>query len=527
MKYRVLVLLSMAVSSQGFAASDAQLQAQIRQLQKQTAMLQKQLTSLQTQLQSHHVVGHEEHPVHSAHSHSTAKPAPATRPRKPHFHSTALFVHTPDKHPEAAGFYPTALLAGDQVITYIAGTPVVSSPFLGSRPAFDGSDYIVNISSINRDVRLMQQRRRLYHAYDKIGYPRPDMPIISLSGAVQPAMSLGRSYAGRTRSDFTLGTGELDVAAAVNQSVEAYMAIAYDESPPAIGGPRVSNSAFDLSMGFVNIGNLDKSPFYFTGGQLYAPFGRYSTAMISAPLTLRMARTLTRPFIFGYKSQHDGGPYAAVYGFKSDTILGNTGVGGVNAGYIFAQGDMVGDLGGGYISNIANAAGMQDTGVPPGTVFGGFGSVTNGSEFVRRVPAANIHANVSIDRYNFAAEWVGATESFRTQDLSFNGLPAKPQAIQLEAGATFVAFDRPASVGLGYQWSSEALALQLPKQRIAGVFNISIWKDTIESLEFRHDIDYKASQFANGIAPVGVINAPVIGSGSSADTLLAQIGVFF
>ena len=53
-------------------------------------------------------------------------------------------------------------MADGRVVTFIAGTPVVTSPYLGARPAYDGSDYIVNISSINRDVRLMEQRRRLY-----------------------------------------------------------------------------------------------------------------------------------------------------------------------------------------------------------------------------------------------------------------------------------------------------------------------------------------------------------------------------
>jgi hypothetical protein len=63
-----------------------------------------------------------------------------------HYHSSHVTVHAPESHPESIGFYPTALVAENRVVTYIAGTPVVSSPYLGDRPAFDGSDYIVNIS---------------------------------------------------------------------------------------------------------------------------------------------------------------------------------------------------------------------------------------------------------------------------------------------------------------------------------------------------------------------------------------------
>ena len=125
------------------------------------------------------------------------------------------------------------------------------------------------------------------------------------------------------------------------------------------------------------------------------------------------------------------------------------------------------------------------------------------------------------------AEWVGATSRFRPQDLSFNGAGAKPQAAQLEAGMTFKAFDKPASINLGYQWSKETLALNLPEHRLSGVFNISLWRDTVESLEFRHDVDFNVNQYANGAAPVGFINANTVGTGRSANTLLAQIGVYF
>lgn len=122
---------------------------------------------------------------------------------------------------------------------------------------------------------------------------------------------------------------------------------------------------------------------------------------------------------------------------------------------------------------------------------------------------------------------MGATQAFRAQDLSFNGHGATPQALQTEVAMTFRAFDKPASVAAGYQWSKEALALNLPQQRIIGVFNISIWKDTVESLEYRHDMDYAGNQFANGAAPAGLVNAPTLGTGHAADTVSAQIGVYF
>jgi hypothetical protein len=338
---------------------------------------------------------------------------------------------------------------------------------------------------------------------------------------------LKNPFNGATHGDISLGSSEVDVAAALNHSVEAFFSIAYDDSPPENGGPRVTNSAFNLNLGFVNIGDLDRTPFYFTAGQLFVPFGRYSTSMISNPLALTLARTKTRPFIVGYKSQTEVGPYAAAYTYTSETTSGGSSIGGFNLGYNFGFGPWGGDLGVGYIGTIADSAGMQLTGSFPFTTFGGFGSITNGSEAIGKVPAVDVHANVSFSRYSLTAEWVTVTKAFEPQYLSFNGFGAEPQALQLEAGVTFMVFNRPASLAGSYQWTRDALALNLPEQRISGVFNLSIWKDTIESLEYRHDIDYGTNQFANGAAPPGLMNANTIGTGRSADSIIAQIGVYF
>ncbi len=530
MKHNALILImSICLFPMVAAASNAELQNEIQQLQKQTQELQAQLNRLQTQLVKQSVPPKSIKPIKSRVPSGGKKMSPKA---KKHlalapFHTSSVTVNAPDADPESLEFYPTALVADNHVLTYIAGTPVVTSPYLGSRPAFDGSDYIVNISSINRDIRLMQQRRSLYRAYEKIGYPVPNMPIIALSGKAEPIGILGQPYMGQSKGDWTLGSNELDVAALLNDKIEAYMSLAYDASPPSVGGQRVANSALALNMGFVNIGDLDESPFYLTAGQLFAPFGRYSTSMVSAPLTMRLTRTKTRPVILGYKSQKESGPFAALYGFRSDTTLGNSAAGGVNLGYIFDVFDGTSEIGASFISSLNDSVGMQFSGSTPGTTFGGFAAPVNGSEAVHKIPGVGVHGSTSFDRYNLTAEWVGATSRYRVQDLSFNGVGALPQAVQLEGSVTFMAFKRPSSLSFGYQWSKDTLALNLPEHRLSGVFNISIWKDTVESLEYRHDIDFNKNQFANGASAPGFINANTVGTGGAADTLLAQIGVYF
>jgi hypothetical protein len=341
---------------------------------------------------------------------------------------------------------------------------------------------------------------------------------------------VGQPFMPQRSGDLTLGSSELDAAAILNDKVEGYMSLSFDASPPDVGGQRLSNSSIDLNMGFVNIGDLDKSPLYFTGGQLYVPFGRYSTSMVSAPLTMILTRTKARPFILGYKSQSYSGPFAAFYGFHSDTTLGSAGAGGVNLGYTLDAGYATGELGASFISSVNDAGGMQFNGSPPAPNngrFGGFASPTNGNETVRKTSAAGVHGYVNVDSYSLTVEWVTAGGAFRSEDLSFNGRGARPQAGQIEFGLTFKAFDKPASLAAGYQWTKQALALNLPQQRVSGVFNISIWKDTVESLEYRHDMNYARTQYANGAAPTGLVNTPTLGQGGASDTVLAQIGIYF
>ncbi|MCC5792774.1 MAG: LbtU family siderophore porin [Legionellaceae bacterium] len=525
-KSAVFVALA-AFSTLLHAASDNPIVTnQMTQLQQQTEALQREVQELKRQVQQNTP---PPQPKRTANAPTPAASRPAGTLSSPRadIHDSPIRVHALNRHPETMGFYPTALLADGQVITYIAGTPVISTPYTGDRPAFDGSDYIVNISSINRDIRLMQQRRKLYAAYSKLGYPPPPRPILALSGKVEPFGYVVKPYIEKTTGDLSLGASELDVAAVLNENVEAFFSLAYDDSPPQIDGPRVSNSRFFLNMGFVNIGNLDKTPWYMTTGQLFAPFGRYSSAMISAPLPMRLGRIKTRPLILGYKTQHGPGLFAALFGFKSEATLGRSGAAGLNLGYIFEGKGFIGELGASFVSSLTDAGGMQYTGSGPRRTFGGFSSVSNGNQRVRKIPGVDVRGSINIDGYNFIGEWVGASQRFPEQDLSFNLHGAQPQAGQLEVNKTFMVLNKPASIGAGYQWSSQALALGLPRQSLLAVFNISIWKDTVESIEYRHNRDYRANQQGNGIAPTGQMNEPVIGTGKSSDTLALQLGVYF
>lgn len=436
------------------------------------------------------------------------------------FTSTPLSIHVPKKKPQSITFNPSALMVGEDVLTYIVGMPVVSSPYLGKRPAFDGSDFITNISSINQDVRLMMQRMILSKQLASQGYPAPNLPILALSGAIESLAHHSKSYQSVSDWDLDLSTAELDVSAGLNAWVVGYLSFAYDASAPTSGG-RVSNANVYLSKGFLNIGNLEKSPVYLTTGQFYLPFGRFSSSMISAPLTAKMGKTIARAAELGFHHQRDLGAFGALYAFKSETTNASSAAYGVNWGYNLMQADKRAEVGLSYISAINAASGMQSVAASTGEFSGFTHNAT--SRAVDSVPAIDLHANFSMNAWGVAAEWISATQSFRSMDLSFNQTGAKPQALNVEAAHTFKIKNKALSVALGYGWSEEALALKLPKQRFSAVASVSLWRDTVESIEVRHDVDYAMNAQAAGAG--SSINT--LGTGKSSNTVTAQLGIYF
>ncbi len=419
-------------------------------------------------------------------------------------------------------YYPTALTANGKILTYIAGTPVVTSPYLGQRPAFDGSDLVIAMSKINQDLRIMEQRDMIEQEYVKEGYPMPNTPILMLSGTLQPLFTYGNSFQTHSaQGNMTLDTAELDTTAIVNPWVEGLASFIYSNAPPAQGGDVTSNSSVSVDKAFVNIGNLSKTPFYLTAGQVYVPFGQYSSYMVSGPLTAVLGKTQIRAAMVGYAPVEDNGFFGTLYAYNSDTTLNSTGAGGGNLVYQYGNEDTNGNLGVSLTSNIGDATGMQSTGASSGQ-FGGFGADSS-TEEVAQTPGYDIHGVFNTGAYSFIGEFVSAMKPFADSAMSYNGEGAQPMALQAEGAYTFKFFHKPAALALGYGWSGQSLALQIPEQRFSATLNVSWWRDTVESLEYRHDMDYSTSDYASGIGAT----TNTTGTGRSADTVSALLAIYF
>jgi hypothetical protein len=388
------------------------------------------------------------------------------------------------------------------MVRYGHGLVVVASPFLGERGnVFATKDLIVNLPSVNTDLQLLEQRRKLDNYAKEHGELPIDRPLVDISGSIE-AQGLyidGYSRQG-SQLDIDLTRAELDTVAEAGSwatgdiilNFEKNLPFSKASSTPAV---RVSNSRFKVDRAFLTIGNLNKTPFYLTLGQVYVPFGRYSSVMVTNPITKTLGRTKERIAQIGFSKS---GFFGALYGFQGDSYVDNKHTidqWGVNLGY--KTGPIYGlktSVGAGYIANLADTQSLQSSVF---AIKSGFPSKPDSEKIKHRVPGLDFNLTLDLDPFRIITEYISAARSFDPSDISFNGEGAKPSAIDIEGVYTFSINDKKYTAGIGYDQSWDSLAVGLPEQSYFAVLSTSIWTSTIASLEYRHNVNYNFSDFAS------------------------------
>ncbi len=408
----------------------------------------------------------------------------------------------------ATGFGSNTSTFAADVSNYTLGTPVTTSPYVGTIDTFSEQNLYSQISDIGNDFKLLNERHKLVHRAEALGIKEPKHALVNLSGVVDVIGNAERSYQGKYRSDINLVNTKIDIAAYINNWATAFLGINYDSNPSSDNASRITNSRLFIEKGFLVIGNLDRSPFYVSLGQMYFPFGDFGSYMISDPLTTFIGETNTRGISFGYHQEGDNAFYANVYGFQGDTSVGTFVPGamsrpsngkinnfGVNVGHLSQVGHFNADLRAGYIANLADAHGMQNT-LSGG--FGGFGLSSVTEVLEHPVPGVDLYGQFKYRDYTIKIEGVTATRSFAMPNLSFNGEGATPKAWMVEAAYHFNIFNIPSDAAIGYNGTADALALGLPRTRYLAVLNMNIWRDVLAAFEIRHDINYGKHDTAFG-----------------------------
>jgi hypothetical protein len=418
-------------------------------------------------------------------------------------------------------------------LSYLSGTPVVIAPYVGDHVAFNGSDLIVNYSGYNEDLHLLQLRQSVYNQFQQLNCPTPVGPMLMLSGQVEGVGIYSNPSEGDHTSKFDLSAAELDLIPTLNDWASGFIAMKYDNSQIP-NAPLSANSRVFVDRAFLTVGNLNQLPLYMSIGQMYVPFGTYSSNMISATLPQLIFQTKERALLLGYSSANGQGLYGSIYGFNGDADThhsNNINDAGANLGFIFSNNTSNVDVGVGAITDVADSLGMQTTSAVSTSAmpnFTGFSNTTSlftnqENELQHQVAGVATHLNFGIGNFGVNSEYIKAAEQFSPLDMSYNGHGARPQALYAEAYYNFPVFDKPSAFTVGYGRTWQALALAVPQQRYIAAFTTSIWRDTTEELEFRHDKNYSCDDNASAFG----IMIPGSALDGSSNTVTAQIGLFF
>lgn len=420
---------------------------------------------------------------------------------------------------------------------------VSTGPYVGVPISYSGSNLIVNSPSVNTDVQLLGIRKSIHTQLMAMGgeiYKEPYHSHLLLSGALNGQASYlnhsGPANGGLPSTNIDVTGFSFDtIVFGPSDWTLAFVEFNYDNSSPAgsvytssspstpIGSYNsytLSNSRLFINKAFATIGDFSKSPFFATFGQVYVPYGVYSSVFLSSPFTQTLGRTKARAIEVGFQQQDYAGFYGAAFIFRGDSHASSTNKvnnGGLNIGYKYGKEYIHTTFGASILGNIADSGGMQ-----LGT---GFGKASGNEQIAHRVPGYNLRGTFGIGtHFDVIAEFIATTNTFSSADMSYNGHGAKPWALDTEAAYSFYILDnRPSSIGIGYQKSNQALAMGVPLTRYSAVMRTSLFRNTLQGLEFRHDREYAAGVVATGAG--GVASSSQTGKCDNAVT--AEFDYFF
>ncbi len=407
----------------------------------------------------------------------------------------------------------------------LGGALVKTSPYVGQEASFDGGDLITNLPSVGKNLSILKQRAIVANRLKAKGVTLPNHPRLDLSGDIEMQAAAGHLFNSNNWGDINLTNAELDMVIEGPQWVTGFMDFEYDDSVGDNDTPnnRTANSDLYVGQAFMIIGDLNKTPFYVTTGQMYAPFGDYGSYAVTDTTPDILGETKVRSVEGGYFKH---GLNLNAYGYKS-AATNNGGAPndneegwGLNADFkhaLNAKGTLNNEVGVSYIASLADSNGMQLG--PIGFNGIGYESLQN------KVPGLDFRDVLVKGPYVLQGQVVTATEHFSSQDVAINGRGSRPVAGHIEGDYNFNIAAKPAAVMIGYDQTSEALALALPKRRETLEIIYSFFRDTTTALEYRHEKDYGSDEVAT--MGNGTSSGTITGTGNTQNIATLEFDMYF
>ncbi|MEM9243107.1 MAG: LbtU family siderophore porin [Pseudomonadota bacterium] len=429
----------------------------------------------------------------------------------------------------------------------VFGNLVTIGPSVALPTTYDGANLVVNSSTINRDDALLiraQQQRESFRKHDL----EPAYPHLTLSGNVEGQVSGSKGYGSTLRTiengntQLSLTNAELDNYIEVDSWAAAMVTFNYNAGTNGHLTNDVSNNRLRVDNAFIVLGDYDDTPFYGTVGQYFVPFGRYSFSTVSTPLIRDVFRVKANAATIGYHPYgKNNTPYARAFifnGSNSYTAPGPTpgttitvsrgnakiNQGGADIGYQFkASNGFGGDIGASVVSSVTNSQGMDgnsNSAVIPAAIR------------QSNIPGVDAHGHITYGPFGLIGEYAQALKRFNRNNLTVNGKGARPLAAMVEGDyGVNIWGGRPLTLALSGNLTRNSVFIgsgpgQLPEYSIMAAARLAVVRDTLFSLEYRHDQFYKPSTtytYQNISGGASTSN----GIGGSNNTIFADIDAYF
>lgn len=316
------------------------------------------------------------------------------------------------------------------------------------------------------------------------------LDTIQIGGTLEFEATSSETFANVDSSDLSLAKAELTFSAKPHEYVETNIVALYEDG---------SNN-ITLDEATIRIANTDEFPLYTQVGKWAVPFGNFDTAMSTDPITKTLGETKENALLVGATA--NGFSFEG-FAYNGDTQKSGEGNNidqfGLNVGYAGDVDGLAVAVGAGYINNIADSDGVTD-------------KISSGTAMKDYVGGMSLNGSVGISGVLFSAGYIKATDAFDSTELAFNSKGAQPEAWNTELSYTTNILDKETTFAATYQGSDEALALELPEQRLGAAVSVVVYDNTSLTLEYLHDEDYEISKG---------------GTGNSAQTATAKLAVEF
>lgn len=215
----------------------------------------------------------------------------------------------------------------------------------------------------------------------------------------------------------------------------------------------------------------EDSAISYTVGQIFVPFGNFATAMVSDPLALDLAETTENALQINYSR---GAMETSFYLFS-----GSNSAGGSNLGYGISVGRQADDtqMGFGYISDIGESNNLE---------------VPIGGTLAAHIAGMNLYYVKETETTSFVFEYVMSLGTFQAGEVG--AAAVSPNAMNIEYGRKLPLMGKDGIVAIGYQTTTDASDLGLPKSRIATTAAMAMSEHATLSFEYLMDTDYASAR---------------------------------